>query len=452
MRLVKLIEEHASTRPSLTALRTEDGRTTSYRDLARQVERARSGIQEAGLARRRIALAMVDPVAEFIMMLAGISSGCDVIPLPARTSSREQRAIALDAQANAVLERQLAGRGRPSNSSRAVAGRLLHFTSGSSGASKLVVRPLDNIVDETIAVASALGQSASGCVTITSPISHSYGCGLLRATIAAGGEAILFDTTRPIYERIDNIKKALRADATVIGVPFMFQALVRDPALRLPTGLNGYAGGAPLSESLVRRWQEIGGAVLAPEYGLGEGGVVTFGSAGDWFPIVGQPVANVRLTLRGPRPDGVGEVVVWRPHAPTRYLRGESPDSFTADGIRTGDLGRLLPDGRLAIIGRIKSVINVAGLRVVPQEVEQCIMELDGVEDVAVVGVVDSLTGERVVAYVQAEESVVAPGTCRRHVRGRLSSHKVPRTVFIVEDLPRLPSGKVNRQALEARS
>ena len=123
---------------------------------------------------------------------------------------------------------------------------------------------------------------------------------------------------------------------------------------------------------------------------------------------------------------------------------------FTSDGwFRTGDLGRLDADGYLEIVGRAKDLVITGGLNVYPKQVEQALMELDGVADCAVVGLPDADLGERVVAVVVAAPgTMLDPADLRDALRTSLAGYKVPKQVFLAPSLPRNTMGKVEKARL----
>jgi malonyl-CoA/methylmalonyl-CoA synthetase len=128
-------------------------------------------------------------------------------------------------------------------------------------------------------------------------------------------------------------------------------------------------------------------------------------------------------------------------------------EEFAADGhFRTGDVGEILPNGYLRIVGRAKDLIITGGLNVYPKEIEERIDALPGVAESAVIGVPDADFGEAVVAVVVArpdhaltESGVVAA------LKGEIANFKVPKRVHFVADLPRNAMGKVQKNLLRDR-
>ncbi|HEX6637162.1 MAG TPA: long-chain fatty acid--CoA ligase, partial [Steroidobacteraceae bacterium] len=118
--------------------------------------------------------------------------------------------------------------------------------------------------------------------------------------------------------------------------------------------------------------------------------------------------------------------------------------------LRTGDVGRLDTEGFLYIVGRRSDIIKVGAHRVHPRDVEDVLEELPEVAEAAVIGVEDEILGEVIKAFVvPAAGSQPQVQHVKRHCLERLASYKVPRFVEFVTSLPRTPSGKIRRVALQ---
>ena len=154
-------------------------------------------------------------------------------------------------------------------------------------------------------------------------------------------------------------------------------------------------------------------------------------------------------------PDAVGAIEVKGPNVFAGYWRmpEKTREEFTADGyFRTGDMGTLLPNHYLRIVGRAKDLIITGGLNVYPKEIEEKIDALPGVVESAVIGVADADFGEAVTAIVVAgaghaltEAGIIAA------LKADIANFKVPKRVHFVDDLPRNSMGKVQKNVLRAR-
>jgi acyl-CoA synthetase (AMP-forming)/AMP-acid ligase II len=173
---------------------------------------------------------------------------------------------------------------------------------------------------------------------------------------------------------------------------------------------------------------------------------VVTGSAGRLCPgleaVVVEPESGTRLGA-----DEAGELWVRGPQVMTGYLHGDgNPD---ADGwLHTGDLCRLDADGNVYVVDRLKELIKVAGYSVAPAEVERELAAHPAVADAAVVGRPDPHLGEVPVAFVALDTPVPA-AELRAWLAGRLAEWKQPRTITVIERVPRTPVGKLLRRALQ---
>ena len=217
---------------------------------------------------------------------------------------------------------------------------------------------------------------------------------------------------------------------------------------------------SPAAPALFARLAEaFPGATLWNAYALTEAGAARTLVAWDERrpTAVGRPVGETEVRVAGPSGDEVppgatGEVWLRRRGTPTRwYFRDpEATARVFVDGwVRTGDLGRLDPDGVLHLVGRSKDLIISGGSNVSPVEVENVLFEHPAVTDAAVFGVPHPVLGEDVAAAVVLR----SPAPVRELqdlVRSRLAEHKVPHRVVVVDRLPRNPGGKVAKDELRA--
>ena len=152
----------------------------------------------------------------------------------------------------------------------------------------------------------------------------------------------------------------------------------------------------------------------------------------------------------------IGEIYLRSPgSAGYRYLGDAAPRDGTDDGFSTvGDLGHLDADGYLFLVDRRVDMIVSGGANVYPAEVETALIDHPGIADIVVVGLRDPDWGRRVHAIVEPADpaSPVSPGDVIAYAKGRLAPYKVPKTVELVDAIPRSEATKVNRRALvEAR-
>lgn len=249
-------------------------------------------------------------------------------------------------------------------------------------------------------------------------------------------------TPMTVHESFDEIAVGASVDrCTVVSVvPTMLRRLLH-VGVPIERFRHILVGGAPLPSHLMQRAVDSG-ANVTTTYGLSEtcGGCVHDGKS--------LPSVDISISPRE-------EILVKGPVVMRGYHRdqGATRKAFTAEGwLRTGDLGRIGPDGVLEVVDRIKDVIVTGGVNVSPTAVERVLVEHAAVSEACVVGVADDEWGERVVAFVVRREDLKPPtlDELRSFAAGRLSKPELPREVHFVRRLPYSPSGKVLRQQLRS--
>lgn len=455
---ISIVSQMDPQRPAIVS----DGIEVTYQRLDASIRRTESWLLNEGVRTWQVGamdfkklgapdqsdLVMVtaeDPIDFVICELAALDMGLQVMPVPPRVSSNTKREMIRKLHPGRVLRKAPIGVKPLIERPAFQTGKLIDITSGSTGAKKLVDRHIENLNDEAQAVAKAIDIHHGTKVLVATPLAHSFGGGMMRATLSAGGTLYVpggpYDGVAPL---VIQIKRMLSDVDIVTGVPFTFRMLSRSwTGKRLPF-LRAYAGGEVLPDTLADQWRVRTGSSLMQEYGLSEGGICTFEYFSPVFHSVGRPIPGVRFTVED------DELIVYRPWAPKRYHFGESPKTFRSDGgIHTGDLGRVDSDGRIYLTGRKKSVVIVAGMKVVPAEIERVLTSHPQIDEAVVFGEQDySMRGERLVALVTTTVNQLDTSGVMRFVKERLESYKVPRQLIVVKEFPRTVSGKIDRGVL----
>jgi len=190
-------------------------------------------------------------------------------------------------------------------------------------------------------------------------------------------------------------------------------------------------------------------------YGSTETGFIAANMSADTglWDSVGPPVDQVTIEIlptESATAHGAGEILIRSPSITRGYLDNAPANaaSFVDGGFLSGDLGRLDGDGNVFITGRSKLILEVAGHKVDPIEIEDVLAAHPAVEEAVVVGVPNPRTGEQRLKAVVVLRGEVTADALLRHGRGLLSAHKVPETIEFRDQIPRSAAGKVLRGKL----
>ena len=240
-------------------------------------------------------------------------------------------------------------------------------------------------------------------------------------------------------------------------VPTQLVRVLRDPAASraLAEADAVLLGGAAADPALLARARRAGITVVT-SYGMSE--------TGGGCVYDGRPLGGVELAIQDPDADGAGRILISGPVLAEGYLHpadrmpGAAEDFHESAGRRllaTSDRGRLRPDGRLEVLGRLDDVIITGGVKVEPRRVEEALTSIDAVAEACVVGLPDEQWGSVVAAAVVLEPGGQRGGSnrwdtaaLRTMARGRLDGAHTPKRVVALEALPLRPSGKVDRRAV----
>jgi malonyl-CoA/methylmalonyl-CoA synthetase len=335
---------------------------------------------------------------------------------------------------------------------------LILYTSGTTGKPKGAVHThgsLGTIVD-ALAAAWRLGEEDRLLHCL--PLHHLHGLvvGLL-GCLAAGSACEL----EPDFDAARALARLARSRATLFfGVPAMYAKLLQVaevpplPALRLFV-----SGSAPLPPAQKRAFEERFGRTILERYGATEIGIALSQELDGARPAgsVGVPLPGVETRIAAADGDDAaeGELLVRGPTLFRGYFEDEEATARAlVDGwYRTGDLVRRDAGGSFSILGRLSTdLIKVKGHRVGALEVEAALAEHPLVAEVAVVGAPDPECGEVVVAFVRARDASLTVAQLEQHARATLAPHQVPRRVELVDDLPRVGPGKVDKKLLQQRA
>lgn len=339
---------------------------------------------------------------------------------------------------------------------------LILYTSGSTGRPKGAVLPHRQILWNAIATTTAWELGPDDVAPIGTPFFHTGGWNVFATPLwHRGGRVVLIDRFEP-----GAYLDALAEEGCTVALTVPTQLLMLAESGRwgreLPAMRTFFSGGAPLPTGLAAR-ARAAGYRIREGYGLTECGPNCFAISGEEAMrrpgSVGWPIhfLDMRLVDADGRDVGdgnTGELLLRGPQMFAGYFDDSvhSAAAMAPGGwLRTGDLAERDADGAYRICGRRKEMFISGGENVFPGEVEAALAECEGVREVVVVGVADEKWGEVGRAFIVPRDGAVV--TAERIIafaRGRLAGYKVPRSVVLVEAIPKLGSGKVDRATLAA--
>ena len=337
------------------------------------------------------------------------------------------------------------------------------YTSGTTGHPKGAELTHANLSrNAEVTAITLLGLEPTDLILGCLPFFHAFGqtC-CLNAAVRSGAAVILmarFDASRAL--------DIIAADHVTVfeGVPTMYSALLEQQA-RQPRDMAslrlGVSGGAALPVETLRRFEAGFDCMVLEGYGLSETSpVASFNHPQKERKVgsIGTPIAGVDFKLidddgRETAPGQPGEIAI-RGH---NVMKGywQKPDETAAalaDGwFKTGDIARVDDDGYYYIVDRKKDLIIRGGFNIYPREVEEVLYEHPAVLEAAVIGLPHESLGEEIGAAIALREGQSASlEELQTFVKERLAAYKYPRRLWLVDSLPKGPTGKIVRRLVTA--
>jgi long-chain acyl-CoA synthetase len=332
------------------------------------------------------------------------------------------------------------------------------YTSGTTGTPKGATLSHGNVISNVWSFVHNCGMRPDDRILIPLPLFHCFGQNaLLNSGLAAGSTLMLQRTFRP-----DTALQAVQDQkiSMFFGVPTMFIALLDRATTEQMRSVRYYfSAAAKLPEEIERRWFDKFGSPVTQGYGLTETSpFASYNSFLQYRPgTIGTPIENVEMrvldvnTSEEVPTNELGELVIRGPNVMLGYWNNPEETSLVLrdSWFRSGDIGRVDADGYFYIVDRLKDVIDVGGMNVYSSQVESVLYQQGDVAEVAVFGMPDELMGERVCAHVVLKSGALATTEqLLSFCRDRLADFKVPRSLELVEQLPRNPAGKVLKRVL----
>ncbi|WP_432082102.1 class I adenylate-forming enzyme family protein [Streptomyces sp. WAC 04229] len=423
------------------------GRPVTLEELRLLVADEQERLRAAGLVGGgTLAVRMPPSLACVVAMLAGWRTGAQVALLDHRLTTYEVgKAIArLTPQLVVEPVEEVTGRlrgffdvttritplhgGRPAASPDA----LLQLSSGSTGPSKVIGRPVGSLLAELDRYAQLDGFPRRGeRAVVLASVVHVLGLvgGLLHG-LASGAEVVL-----PGTQTVDGILRAVAAGdepTTLLGVPSQTALLAahRNPP-HLPQLRRMIVGGELVAADVRERFTRRYGAGLGVMYGMTEAGVIATDLTGSTVPGL-TPAPGMKVRVED------GQILLGLPRTP--YVGPADPTRFVDGWLRTKDAGSFDAAGLLTVHGRLDAQVSIGGLKVDLAEVEEVLTSLPGVTDAVVV------RGSGIEAFVTTTGQDVRAGLAAL-LAARLAPYKRPRVLHALPEIPRTVTGKPVRNA-----
>jgi long-chain acyl-CoA synthetase len=336
---------------------------------------------------------------------------------------------------------------------------IILYTSGTTGTPKGAQLTHANMSTNASVTASTLldlgpEDVVMGCL----PLFHAFGqtCGLNTAVLAGASLTLV-----PRFDPATALKVIERDRVTVFeGVPTMYVAMLGAGAGVADTSTLRLcvSGGAALPVEVLRGFNETFGAEILEGYGLSETSpVASFNRRGNARAgSIGYPIDGVEMRVvdgegKEVQTDEVGEIVIRGSNVMKGYWNrpDATEQAIKAGWFYTGDMAKKDADGFFFIVDRKKDLIIRGGFNVYPREIEEVLYENPAVLEAAVIGLPHPTHGEEVGAAVALKPGATAtPDELRDYVKERVAAYKYPRHVWLVDSLPKGPTGKIVKREI----
>jgi long-chain acyl-CoA synthetase len=275
-----------------------------------------------------------------------------------------------------------------------------------------------------------------------------------------GGESVLITNPRDFPAFVKELSK--HRYNYITGVNTLFAALLDTPgfaaldfsSLRLTIG-----GGMAVQEAVAKKWKRVTGNSIVQAYGLTEtspGAVVNPLDRDEFTGSIGLPLPSTDVRICDDNGNDVplgkpGEICVRGPQVMEGYWKAPEETArvmLPGGWLKTGDIGRMDERGFVYIEDRKKDMILVSGFNVYPNEIEGVVAEMDGVREVAAIGIPDARSGEAVKLFVVRSDQSLTADDIMSYCRKNLTGYKIPREIEFRDELPKTNVGKILRRAL----
>jgi long-chain acyl-CoA synthetase len=336
------------------------------------------------------------------------------------------------------------------------------YTSGTTGRQKGAVLSHGNVVSNMHATSHALRVDPSDRLLLFLPLFHCFGQNFIMNTALNSGATIVLHRRFVLEECLDSIERD--AVTMFLAVPTVYILLLNAgiDARRLSSVRYYFSAAATLPREVATRWQETFGQPIYEGYGLTETSpFASYNHGWSYRPgSVGTPIEMVEMKVvdvndcEVPR-GALGEILIKGPNVMLGYWNQpiETAQALRGGWFHTGDIGYMSEDGYIFLADRLKDMINVAGFKVWPREIEEILFQHAAIKECAVIGVPDPIKGEVTKAYVVLHpDATLTIQDLQLYCREKLAAYKVPHQIEFTADLPKGATGKVLKRVLREQA
>ena len=334
----------------------------------------------------------------------------------------------------------------------------LIYTSGTTANPKGVSITHSNYVFTTNNIIKILNYNKSDINILPLPLSHSFGLGCLHASLFVGATLVVLENAMDTMLILESIKK--NSATTLAAIPLTLTKILKEHNSIISDYLSRIrliiTNSTSIPVETVKNYQKIlKNGKLVTYYGLTEASRSTFmvfdrlGKENS----VGISPEGIEIKIQNDSSNELesGEILIKGKNVITKYWNNVQADENIIDNwLRTGDLGHKDSDGYLYLDGRLDNLINTAGEKVLPEDIEKVVKVLTGIDDVIAVGVKNEMFGQVVKIFVQKSfYSKITKSDILTHCIKNLERFKVPREIEFVENFSRNEFGKIQRFKLQ---
>ncbi|MCP4712445.1 MAG: acyl--CoA ligase [Planctomycetes bacterium] len=337
------------------------------------------------------------------------------------------------------------------------------FTSGSTGKPKGVSLSHLNFISNITSIVKYLELTSEDRVMVVLPFYYIYGKSLMNTHFMVGGSVVLDNRFAFPQVVLETMKKTQVTGFS--GVPSTFMILLNKSSVRKfnfeSLRYVTQAGGAMAPAVQKEVTKVFAPAKLFVMYGATEAAArlsyVDPDVLTQKWGSIGKPIANTDLFVADENgnplpPNQVGELAARGANIMSGYWKDpEGTSKVLKHGLYyTGDLGKMDEDGYLYVVGRSRDIIKVGGFRVAAKEVEEAMLEIDQIHEVAVIGVPDDTLGEAIKAViVPRDQKSISEDNIKKQLKDKLPTYKFPKYFEFQESLPKNESGKILKEVLK---